>query len=237
MDSKQPDPQRLIDQLNLKLPILGFYDAPDPAPFAPTIQPMKGACFFTHYARWLKGETLHLTPTQFGCRGAGKWLCGSQAFAGENFINFLVKTEGLKDSNELMAEHVQNSRPYKIKHGNLFFGPLRPTQWEHLLTVTFFVNLDQLAALSIGAQYHGRESDPSPVLAPFGPGCHTLINFPNLDIPQSIIGGMDIAMRPNLPPNIGLFTVTRPMFSRLCTLDERSFLYKGFWERLCSARL
>ncbi len=237
MASEQPDPQRLIDRLGLKLPILGFYDAPDPAPFTPTVMPQKGACFFTHYARWLKGETLHLTPTQFGCQGCGKWLCGSQAFGGEKFINFLVKTEGLKNSHELMAEHVKNSHPYEMKHGNLFFGPLRADQWEYLKTVTFLVNLDQLSALSIGAQYHAGAADPTPVLAPFGSGCSLLIKFPDLDLPQSIIGGTDIAMRPNLPPNIALFTVTRPMFTRLCSLDERSFLYKGFWERLCNARL
>ncbi len=237
MLSEQPDPQRLIDKLGLKLPILGFYDAPDPASFAPTVTPQKGACFFTHYARWLKGETLHLTPAQFGCQGAGKWLCGSRAFSGEKFLNFLVKTEGLKDSHELMAEHVNNSHLYEIKNGNLFFGPLRRDLWQYLKTVTFFVNLDQLSALSIGAQYHAGETDPTPVLAPFGPGCHSLINFPDLDLPQSIIGGRDIAMRQNLPPNIALFSVTRPMFTRLCSLNERSFLYKGFWERLCNARL
>lgn len=237
MDSKQPDPQRLTEQLGLKLPILGLYDAPDPAPFAPTVVPKKGACFFTHYSRWLKDETLRLTPTEFGCQGCGKWLCGSQTFSGEKFLNFLVKTEGLKDSQDLMAEYVQNAHPYEMKHGNLFFGPLRPIQWDYLKTVTFLVNLDQLAALSIGAQYHARETDPAPVLAPFGPGCKTLLNFADFDRPQSVIGGMDIAMRPNLPPNIALFTVTPPMFTRLCSLDERSFLYKGFWERLCNARL
>ncbi len=237
MASRQPDPQRLIERLGLKLPILGFYDAPDPAPFTPTVMPQKGACFFTHYARWLKGETLHLTPTQFGCQGCGKWLCGSQAFGGDKFINFLVKTEGLKESPSLMMEHMENSHPYKMKNGNLFFGPLRVDQWEYLKTVTFLVNLDQLSALTIGAQYHAGAADPTPVLAPFGSGCSLLIKFPDLDLPQSIIGGTDIAMRPNLPPNIALFTVTRPMFTRLCSLDERSFLYKGFWERLCNARL
>src|SRR4030042_3024899 len=154
MHSKQPDHQRLREQLGLKLPILGFYDAPDPAPFAPTITPNKGACIFSHYTRWLKGETLHLTPAQFGCQGVGKWLCGSQAFSGEKFLNFLVNTEGLKDSHKLMAEFVDNTRPFAMKHGNLFLGPLRGNQWEYLKTVTFLVNLDQLSALIIGAQYH-----------------------------------------------------------------------------------
>jgi len=31
-------------------------------------------------------------------------------------------------------------------------------------------------------------------------------------------------------------TVTRPMFEQLCGLDERSFLYKGFWKDLVNTR-
>jgi hypothetical protein len=236
MVSQQPDPQRLITQLGLQLPILGFYDAPDPAPFAPTIMPKEGACIFSHYTRWVKGETLQLTSTQFGCRGAGRWLCGSQAFGGEKFVEFLVDTEGLKDSHELMTSFVENSHYYKMEHGHIFIGLLHADQWPYLKTITFLVNPDQLSALAIGAQYHAGAADPAPVLAPFGSGCSQLINFPDLNLPQSIIGGTDIAMRQHLPPDILLFTVTRPMFYRLCSLDERSFLYKGFWARLGAAR-
>jgi hypothetical protein len=43
-------------------------------------------------------------------------------------------------------------------------------------------------------------------------------------------------MRQNLPPDILMFTVTRPMFARLCELDERSFLSKPFLDRLRKAR-
>jgi hypothetical protein len=32
------------------------------------------------------------------------------------------------------------------------------------------------------------------------------------------------------------FTVTKPMFERLASLDERSFLSKPFWKRLMKAR-
>ncbi len=236
MLSQQPDPLRLLKQLDLKLPILGFYDAPDPVPFAPTVTPKEGACIFSHYANWLKGETLQLTPTQFGCRGAGRWLCGAQSFGGEKFIEFLVDTEGLKDSHELMARSNEKSRPYKMEHPFLFIGPLHENQWEFLKSVVFLVNPDLLSALAIGAQYHADPADPAPVLAPFGSGCSQLINFPDLNQPQAIIGGTDIAMRQHLPPDLLLFTVTPSMFARLCSLDERSFLYKGFWKRLCDAR-
>ena len=37
MQSQHPNPERLIKQLDLKLPVLGFYDVPDPIAFEPTI--------------------------------------------------------------------------------------------------------------------------------------------------------------------------------------------------------
>ena len=89
----------------------------------------------------------------------------------------------------------------------------------------------------LGAQYNNSPGDPPAVIAPFGSGCMELCPlFENLDIPQAMIGSTDIAMRQYLPPDILAFTVTKPMFKQLCELDERSFLYKPFWEDLIKAR-
>jgi hypothetical protein len=43
-------------------------------------------------------------------------------------------------------------------------------------------------------------------------------------------------MRHYLPPDILAFTVTKPMFERLCSLGERSFLHKPFLTKLRKAR-
>ncbi len=53
---------------------------------------------------------------------------------------------------------------------------------------------------------------------------------------RAVIGATDIAMRRHLPPDVLAFTVTRAMYERLCSLDERSFLGKRFWRDLCAAR-
>ncbi len=87
--------------------------------------------------------------------------------------------------------------------------------------VTFFVNPDQLSALMTGAQYHSSPEDVEPVIAPFGSGCSMLVSlFKDLDKPQALVGSTDIAMRRHLPRNILSLTVTRPMYERLCRLDE-----------------
>jgi hypothetical protein len=70
----QPDPARLIGELDLRLPLIGLYDAPDPEAFAPLVAPKagsrRGRCVFDFFRRWQTGETLHLTPDAFGCAAA-----------------------------------------------------------------------------------------------------------------------------------------------------------------------
>ncbi len=100
----------------------------------------------------------------------------------------------------------------------------------------FFVDADQLSALVYGTQYHAAPGDPPPLIAPFGSGCMELVPFQDLSIPQAALGATDIAMRRHLPPETLAVTVTRPMFRRLCSLDEHSFLYKPFLRDLNKAR-
>jgi len=235
----QPDPENLIKAMGLETPPIGFYDAPAPSAFAPLVTPVPGewACVFSFYPNWLKGGTLHVTRHNYGCGGAGHWLCGVQTRSREDFVRFLVDEEGLKCSHELMESWIDATSPYRQQHEHILIGPLRETQYEHLRTVTFYVNPDQLGLLMLGANYASAPDDPPAVIAPFGSGCSQLAGlFRDLGIPQALVGATDIAMRQHLPPDILAFTVTGPMFQRLCELDEKSFLYKPFWQSLRRAR-
>ncbi len=236
MIETQPDPKNLCRRINLKTPLIGFYDAPDPTPFEPLVKPDTGECVFAFYKDWLKGKTLHITEKNYGCGGAGRWMCGVETREREDFIKFLAEDEGLKASHELMEKWIDSGRPYRSAHPHILIGPLKGSQWEYAKSVTFFVNPDQLSILAIGAQYHTAPEDPPPVIAPFGSGCMQLLPFKDLTIAQASIGTTDIAMRQHIPPDILGFTVTRKMFMQLCALDERSFLYKPFLKRLKKAR-
>jgi hypothetical protein len=163
-------------------------------------------------------------------------MCGITSRPREDFINFLVDEEGLKSSHILMERWIDRTNTYQASHPNLLVGPLKEDQWDYAMSVTFFVNPDQLSALMIGAQYESSPEDPSPVIAPFGSGCMELLPFENPDIPQAAISTTDIAMRQHIPPDLLGFTVTKTMFERLCALDERSFLYKPFLQRLRKSR-
>jgi hypothetical protein len=235
----QPDPTKLLEIAGIEIPLVGFYDAPDRSAFEPVVLPPKQShvCVFAYYKLWLKGTTLRVTEENFGCNGAGRYLCGVTTRPREDLVAFLVDDEGLKASRALMEEWLDHRRQYQPDNGQVMIGPLRPDQYAHLKSVTFFVSPDQLGLLMLGAQYHSRPADPAPVLAPFGSGCMQLVTlFEDLNIPQAVVGATDIAMRQYLPREVLAFTVTKPMFEQLCGLDERSFLYKPFWTRLRKSR-
>jgi len=235
----QPDPTHLMDKIGLSLPLIGVYDAPDPTKFEPLVAPKPGrwACVFMFYKKWMEGHSLHITKDNFGCGGAGTWLCGVETRSREDFVKFLAEEEGLKSSRELMNAWLDHRKPFRQENPHLLIGPLKSDQYEYLKTITFYCTPDQLSLLSIGANYHNAPGDPPAVIVPFGSGCGQLLGlFDDLSIPQAIIGATDIAMRQYLPPEILAFTVTKPLFEQLCKLDERSFLYKPFWETLKKAR-
>lgn len=235
----KPDPTNLLNKTGISHPLIGVYDAPDPSTFEPLVRPKPGkwACVFTFYNKWLKGYTLHVTKDNFGCGGAGYWLCNVETRTREDFIKFLAEDEGLKSSSELMNRWLDYRKPYNQDHPNLFIGPLRDDQYEYLKSVTFYVNPDKLGVLMLGANYNNAPADSPAVIAPFGSGCGLMLGlFGDLSIPQAMIGATDIAMRQYLPPDLLAFTVTKPMFERLCRLDESSFLYKPFWQNLRKAR-
>jgi hypothetical protein len=235
----QPYPTDLIEKLSLEVPLVGLYDAPDAAPFEPLVAPDPGkhVCMFAFYPDWLAGRTLHLSAANHGCAGAGRWLCGSVTRSREEFVGFLVEQEGLKSSHELMNEWIDHHEGYEPEHGHVLVGPLREEQYRYLKTVTFWVDADQLGLLILAAQYESSPTDPSPSIAPFGSGCMQLASlFEDLEVPQAIVGATDIAMRKHLEPGVLAFTVTKPMYERLCDLDEDSFLGKRFWRSLQKAR-
>jgi hypothetical protein len=233
---KQPSPKNLLERLDIRTPVIGFYDAPDPALFEPLVSPEGRACIFSFYRTWLEGKTLHLTKERYGCGGAGRWMWGLQTRSRKEFIDFLVGDEGLKATPALMERWIDAAIPYQAENPHLFLGPLREEGWPFIKTITFLVNPDQLSALAIGAQYHSAPDDPPPVIAPFGSGCSQLLPFRDMDIAQASIGATDIAMRQYIPPDMLTFVVTKSMFSRLCELDDKSFLFKPFLKRLRQAR-
>ena len=233
----QPDPAIILDRLTVSGPVIGFYDAPDPAPFAPLVVPGRGQCVFASFKKWQQGKTLHLTCDKHGCGGGH--LFGLETGSREELVRFLCDEEGLRADRGLMNLWLDSAKSYQPVRGHLLFGPLRPDQYDYLRTITLFVNADQLAVLCMGATYYSRPDDPAPVLAPFGSGCMQLTTlFTDPDLPQAVIGATDHSLRRFLEPWMLAFTVTKPMFDLLCRWgdDPKSSLHSEFTDSLIRAR-
>jgi hypothetical protein len=229
----------LLQKAGVEFPVVGFYDTPDPASFHPLVRPAEGkwACLYMFFNSWKEGDSLHLTSDNYGCGGLGTYLFGIQTRNRREYIDFLYGEEGLKASAELMGEWIDHTTPYQPEHDHIVVGPLQDHNYDQLKTVTFFVNPDQLSLFVTGAYYFQGRPYPPRVIAPFASGCGLIAPlFRDLDQPEAIIGSTDIAMRKYLPPDILAFTVTKPMYEQLCTLDEGSFLDKPFWKEVQETR-
>ena len=143
----QPDPSTILRTLSIAEPLIGFYDAPDPAPFAPLVEPAQPQeCVFASYPRWREGKTLHITKDKHGC--GGPQLLGLQTRTREETIKWLLEGEGLRASRDLMELWLDARPRFEPRYDHILIGPLCPDQYDYLRSVTFFVNADQLAVTS-----------------------------------------------------------------------------------------
>ena len=233
----QPDVSPILELLSIAEPLVGFYDAPDSAPFEPLVVPKGRQCVFKSHQDWRDGKTLHLTEQKHGC--GGMHLFGLKERSREELVEFLCDEEGLKASHELMNLWLDSAPHYTPQHEHLLIGPLRSDQYQYLRTVTFYVNPDQLSVLNAGAIYYSYPGDVAPVIARFGSGCMQLISlFDDLDASQALIGALDQAARADLDRCTLAFTVTKPMFEMLAlwAADPGSSLHSRFLDTLLRAR-
>jgi hypothetical protein len=201
------------------------------------VLPKGRQCVFKSHQDWREGKTLHLTKKKHGC--GAMHLLGVGERSREELVEFLCDEEGLKATRELMNLWLDSAPHYEPRHEHLLIGPVRPDQYEYLRSVTFYVNPDQMSALSAGAIYYSHPDDVTPLVSRFGSGCMQLVPlFDDLEAPQALIGALDQAMRAELDRCTLAFTVTKPMLELLSrwAADPHSSLHNRFLETLLRAR-
>jgi hypothetical protein len=229
----------LLDKLQISNVPVGVYDAPIDSEFNPIVEmlPLKRTCVFAYYNAWMRGQTLKVASTNFGCLGSGYWLFGKETRNRQSMVGFLADTEGLKCNKYATEQWLESTENYIPKFKTLFIGPLKDSMWPYLKSVTLFVTADQLSSLIIAANYSATSANPQPVKVPFGSGCAQMVPFVANSIePQAIIGSTDLSMRVYLPENVLSFTMNVSMFEMLCKVGPDSFLGKGYFVDFCKHR-
>ena len=238
---------RLKSALRLETPLIAVYDSAPTPEFEPTVKATGRTCCFAYYKRWLNGETLVIQRGNGGFANPKHGCPGAQnAFGlGEGYPSFMANFltdgkgapmgEGLKATPELAQEFLDRARPLTPSGDTVLIGPLRVEQWDHVRSVTFFVDPDRLSGVMTLAGYWS--SDPNLMFAPFSSGCGLLWReLENAGADRPVIGCTDLAMRRYIPPEVMCFTVSPARFEQMIGFPDEAFLNKEWWNDLMKHR-
>lgn len=157
----------------------------------------------------------------------------------ENFLSTGSKQrqgERYKKNPELAKAFVDKLPYVEIPKEYLVLKPLKDTDPDKPAPglISFFVNPDQLSALTVLANFDREGGDN--VIIPFSSGCQSLCLLPHNEskkpLPKAVVGLTDITVRNMLDPNILSFTVPYPMFMQMEQNVDDSFLKLDLWAKV-----
>lgn len=228
-----------------------FNGAPLPITFYYTDKPVKadtvklGAaprCIIGGLAAAQKGQNLAYDAESVGCPGGKRYLGFADALM-PNFEYFLscgipgkMEGERYKKSPELVKDYLENQAPpVKAPAKYIVFK-----RWDMLEAadnpevVIFFATPDVLSGLFTLAVFD--ENDQYAVIAPFGSGCASIVQYPyqetQAERPKGVIGMMDVSARPFVPEDVLSFAAPMSKFSRMIENMEESFLITESWRKV-----
>jgi hypothetical protein len=147
-----------------------------------------------------------------------------------------MEGERYKKSPEIVKESMKRHMPVMKAPGRYIVFK----RWDRLEksanpeVVIFFAKPDVLAGLFTLASFD--ETEQNMVIAPFGSGCATIVQYPYLEIksqnPKAIIGMFDVSARPFVPRDTLTFAAPMSKFTRMINNMEESFLITTSWARV-----
>jgi hypothetical protein len=222
------------------LPIASYYT--DQEGRGELVRPPRGhRCVICELSRVRDGASLCFNADAVGCGGGKRYLGFAQELR-PNFEYFLscgipgeMEGERYKKSTELVKENLKHQPPFEAPGRYIVFKP-----WDSLAegdepaVVVFFAPSDVLSGLFTLANFD--EADPYGVMAPFGAGCASIVNYPYRELrserPRAILGMFDVSARPCVPPGVLTFAVPWPKFVRMVDNVGESFLITESWSKV-----
>lgn len=133
----------------------------------------------------------------------------------------------------LAKSFVDNVNPVKPDKKYLIIKPLEDFSFgETPESVLFFVNADQLSALSFLMHYDDPESLDR-IVAPFSSSCMATITFPlkmaRNNEERAIIGNFDIAARTRMPADLLSFALPYRFLEKMAAFIPESFFTTHSW--------
>jgi uncharacterized protein (DUF169 family) len=198
-------------------------------------------CLIGAIAKVREGKSFCFDAESIGCFGGRRYL-GFATHIMDDFEYFLscgipgkLRGERYKKSPELVKEAMRLAPSFKAPARFVVFK-----RWDMLQksdapeVVIFFAQPDVLAGLFTLANFD--EAEQNGVVAPFGSGCSTIVQYPYLEKqssrPRAVIGMFDTSARPFVPSSALTFSVPTNKFYRMIENMEESFLITDTWKTI-----
>jgi hypothetical protein len=203
--------------------------------------PQGHRCIIGDLAKVRNGKTLCFDVNTIGC-GGGKRYTGFAIKPAPNFAYFLscgipgqLEGERYKKSPELVKEHMKHLKASKAPGNYIIFKRIdQMGDEDKSLAAIFFASPDVLSGLFTLANFD--EPQPNGVIAPFGAGCASIIDYPRKELqssaPRAVLGMFDVSARPCVPANVLTFAVPWPKFVRMVDNMNESFLITQSWNKV-----
>ncbi len=192
-----------------------------------------------------RGKSLCLSLETIRCSGGKRYL-GFKSTLRPNFEYFLscgipgeLEGERYKQTPELVAEQLKHQPAFQAPGRYIVFK-----RWDKLdegdepAVVIFHASPVLLSGLFTLAGFD--DASPDAVLAPFGSGCASIVQYPYFEglssHPRAVLGMFDVSARPCVPAGVLTFAIPWPKFTRMVANMDESFLITSSWAKV-QARL
>jgi hypothetical protein len=219
-----------------------FYYSDQPGDALQMPKSVGRSCLICELARVRKGESLCYNAESVSCMG-GKRYSGYNSEMRPTFRYFLScgiegkeRGERYKISPEVVDESLKILKLLPTANRNLIFK-----RWDKLTesdnpdVVIFFAQGEALSGLFTLANFD-RIDPNGGVIAPFGPGCGSIIHYPYLekdsDNPHCVLGMFDPSARPCVPENSLSFAMPYKRFVQIANYMDESFLITPTWDKV-----
>lgn len=221
-----------------ELPIIFYYT--DEEGHAEKVKPGSVArCVIGALAKVREGKSLAFDVDTVGCPGGKKYLGFTDTLM-PDFNYFLscgipgkLEGERYKKSPEMVQEFMEKHMPAMKASGKYIVFK----RWDKLdeadspEVVVFFAEADVLSGLFTLSSFD--EAGQNMVIAPFGSGCASIVQYPYLEKdsenPRGVIGMFDVSARPFVPQGTLTFATPLSKFIRMIDNMDESFLITPSW--------
>jgi uncharacterized protein (DUF169 family) len=208
----------------------------------PALSTSRERCVIHMLQHVREGRSLRFFARSFGCSG-GKYHTGYTSHLREDYTEYLscgqdgvLKGERFKQTPELARQSVEQTPWYEAPGAHLVFK-----RWDKLdehddpEIAIFFATPDVLSGLYMLAGFD-EPSITDTVIAPFGSGCASIIDFPYAEKlsgrSRPVIGMFDITARPWVGGDRLTFAVGMEKLTRMIGNMNQSFLTTSAWEQI-----